>query len=135
MKYTVQCSCGHERTVQIYGKSCTHEKQLQYYKDNECLECHYKSLLEQAKEKGLPELKGSEKQINWALQLREKHLDIIKKNYEDSKNPQYLQLHEFVASQDEAKTFINAETTGTLSVTKYYIGLYRNCMMQHKEIA
>lgn len=125
MKYTIKCSCGHERIVEIYGKSKDRESKIKYYESNECPECTIKLLKKQAKEKGLPELQGTEKQINWALSLREKHLELLKKAYYDSQqNPQYLPLIEFVSAQTEAKTFIDTEM-GSLSPIKQYIELYK----------
>ena len=125
MKCNITCSCGHERIVQIYGTQQQRERKIRYYESNECDSCRIESLKQQAKEKKLPELTGSEKQINWALSLREKHLDILKQSYYNSKsNPQYLILIEFVAKQIKAKTFIDAENSGR-SITKYYVELYK----------
>ena len=125
MKITIKCICGHERTEQIYGTQKQREKKIRFYEDNECPLCHNKSLKQQAETKGLPELSGTERQINWALMLREKHLDIIKKAFYDSKNnPQYLTLLQYVSKQTEAKTFIDAETS-SINIIKYYIQKYK----------
>ena len=57
--------------------------------------------------------------------LREKHLDIIKKAFYDSKNnPQYLTLLQYVSKQTEAKTFIDAETN-SINIIKYYVQKYK----------
>ena len=30
MKYDVKCSCGHEETVELFGKSCDRDKKISY---------------------------------------------------------------------------------------------------------
>lgn len=58
--------------------------------------------------KSLPSLVGSNKQIRWALQLREKHIDLLKRSYEESCcNDELLWLIFFVAKLTDASSFIN----------------------------
>ena len=84
MKYKITCSCGHEIIIDVYGETLKHEKKLLFYRDNECPDCLIRSLEKQEFMKSLPSLVGSDKQIRWALQLREKHIDLLKRSYEES---------------------------------------------------
>jgi len=78
--------CGHEGRVQLYGKIKEREwkKELEFSKL--CPECRQKQFEEErerknaeaaakAAEMGLPELEGSEKQIKWAVTLRQELID------------------------------------------------------------
>lgn len=82
-KYTIQHSCGHEETRQLYGKTSDRERKIAWLEDQPCSECYQKQLAEerQAENKaaadenkaaGLPELQGSKKQIPWAETIRKK---------------------------------------------------------------
>ena len=77
MKYKIICSCGHEIIIDVYGETLKHEKKLLFYRENECPDCLIRSLEKQEFMKSLPSLVGSDKQIRWALQLREKHIDLV----------------------------------------------------------
>lgn len=77
MKYKIICSCGHEIIIDVYGETLKHEKKLLFYRENECPDCLIRSLEKQEFMKSLPSLVGSDKQIRWALQLREKHIDLL----------------------------------------------------------
>ena len=85
-KYDVTMSCGHVQTVQLFGKETDRDKKIAWFeKHGLCTEC-YKAQKEaeraeataKAAEKAiannLPALTGTEKQINWALTIREKFL-------------------------------------------------------------
>lgn len=52
-KYTVLMSCGHEDTVELFGKSADRERKIEYFKANGlCKECYKKQMEEQQAEKG-----------------------------------------------------------------------------------
>lgn len=83
MKYSVKFGgCGHEGTLSLVGKSDYREWRIKQAEDNGlCPECEEKARVARkaeqlaqsfadSKEFGFPELTGSEKQINWAVQLR-----------------------------------------------------------------
>lgn len=79
MKYEVTYSCGHTGTVELFGKGTDRENKLQWYKKYaKCPECYAKKKeeklvsLEQRYE--LCDLIGSEKQIAWARNIREKKI-------------------------------------------------------------
>lgn len=71
-KYQVTYACGHTDTIQLYCKEADREKRLAYLSTIDCPDCYYEKRLQAAKAQtaDLPELQGSEKQINWATQIR-----------------------------------------------------------------
>ena len=124
MKYKVICSCGHEIIIDIYGETLKHEKRLLFYRENECPDCLIRSLEKQESKKSLPVLVGSDKQVRWAMQLREKHLELLKRSYLESRgNDSLLYLMFFVTKLTEASSFINAEMSGD-SILGFYSNLY-----------
>lgn len=85
MKYEVTYKCGHVGEVDLFGKNADRERKLAYLATLECPECEHKHAEETAKENGLVELQGSEKQIGWAESVRvekianaEKELEVCK---------------------------------------------------------
>lgn len=85
MKYEVTYKCGHVGEVELFGKNADRERKLAYLATLECPECEHKHAEETAKENGLVELQGSEKQIGWAESVRiekianaEKELEVCK---------------------------------------------------------
>ena len=93
----VECrKCKKEFEVQLYGKIRDRDYKVEHYYwlCDECKAEKREKELEEAKEKSremkLPELTGSEKQVNWALKIRmeaikaiEKQLEVYKLNPED----------------------------------------------------
>ena len=126
MKYKITCSCGHEIIIDVYGETLKHEKKLLFYRENECPDCLIRSLEKQEFMKSLPSLVGSDKQVRWAMQLREKHIDFLKHSYLESRgNDELLWLMLFVTKLTEASFFINAEMSGG-SILGFYSNLYRS---------
>lgn len=126
MKYKITCSCGHEIIIDVYGETLKHEKKLLYYRKNECPDCLIRSLEKQEFMKSFPALIGSDKQVRWAMQLREKHIDLLKRSYLESRgNDELLWLMLFVTKLTEASCFINAEMSGG-SILGFYSNLYRS---------
>lgn len=75
-KFTIKHICGHESTVQLYGKQESRDRKAEWLRSKECFECEKAEKARVAREKAekyrLPELQGSEKQITWALQIRDR---------------------------------------------------------------
>lgn len=71
-KYQVTYACGHTDTIQLYGKVSDREKRLAYLATIDCPDCYHNKQLQAAKAQtaDLPDLQGSDKQINWATQIR-----------------------------------------------------------------
>lgn len=77
MKYDVIFECGHEGIVDIVGKGAYREWKVEQYKKQLCPECiaaeiekKNKAAQEEAKEQGLVDLIGTEKQVGWASSIR-----------------------------------------------------------------
>lgn len=53
-KYTIIMSCGHEDTVELFGKSSDRERKIEYFRSNGlCKECYKKKMNEQNESEGL----------------------------------------------------------------------------------
>ena len=73
MKYSVKLSCGHKDMIEIAGSDKEIRRKKQYYRNFRiCRDCYKKRQQEKIANanEGLPKLKGSEKQIIWANQIR-----------------------------------------------------------------
>lgn len=85
-KYDIKFSCGHTETRDLIGKVKDRERKIEYFEEHglcsECWEAEKKRQFEEqnqkaseeAREYGLPELTGSEKQVPWATTLRQKFI-------------------------------------------------------------
>lgn len=78
-QYNIHHTCGHEETVQIYGTNVHGERQrkAEWLESKPCRDCERKALREENLT-GAAELTGSDKQVNWANDLRAKAIDDIK---------------------------------------------------------
>jgi len=80
-KYYVTFSCGHEARVELFGKGTDRERKIAWYeREGLCPECYKAAKRAESKKanEGLPELKGSEKQIAWAERIRAERLAELK---------------------------------------------------------
>jgi hypothetical protein len=84
MKVNITFSCGHEGTIDVFGKSEERERKIKYLKEFGLCSACYKAE-KQAEEKSfaekyeLPELQGSEKQISWAESIRKEEIEAFEK--------------------------------------------------------
>jgi hypothetical protein len=90
-KYDVTYSCGHSGAVNLLGPGKERERKLEWYRTSAvCPECYekYKEeknqaermvMVEKAKSYDLPDLVGSEKQIAWALKIRDEFIKVTDK--------------------------------------------------------
>ncbi|MGI5840535.1 MAG: hypothetical protein ACOX8W_12970 [bacterium] len=80
-KYDVNYSCGHKGTVSLVGKYDERKRKIEWMQQGVCPDCYKaqqaakreaenKAAAVAAADAGLPALKGSEKQINWANSIR-----------------------------------------------------------------
>lgn len=135
-KYDITFSCGHEGTICLTGPHTMREWRIKKEEENglcpACEEIRNAQLkaerLEQiakqnaesaakSAELELPELTGSEKQVAWANTIR---LEILEKLEELAKHVRneegkaiFMEYVEYVASQTEARWFIDARNYGT----------------------
>lgn len=88
--YNITYACGHEGSVRLTGPKRTREWIVSNKEKELCPDCYKKHLEEEraaereaaqvaAKEQELPDLIGTEKQVNWALTIRAKFLDLLDK--------------------------------------------------------
>lgn len=92
-KYIVTRACGHEETIALFGPHRDREWRLEKVEPNKlCYECWQAEVARQreeanreaaeaAKELGLPELVGTEKQVAWASTIRKEKLDGIERHF------------------------------------------------------
>lgn len=84
--YTGTYACGHAGKVNVVGKVKDREWKVQRHFSNDCEECRQKKYEEKIKKEQeeaalkaskmeLPELEGTEKQVVWAITLRQKLID------------------------------------------------------------
>ena len=84
-KYDITYSCGHSATIQLYGKTEEREKKIKWLEsEGFCPECYKKYQREEAARKAaeileaagitFPELTGTEKQIEYAKNLRNAYI-------------------------------------------------------------
>lgn len=84
MKVNITYSCGHEGTIEVFGKAEERERKIKYFEEyGLCPDCYKaeKQTEEKAFAEGhkLPELKGSEKQISWANKIRKEKIETFEK--------------------------------------------------------
>jgi len=66
-KYNVTYRCGHQETVQLFGKYNDRYNKIAYYETIDCPACRAAAKAAAAKEIGLT---GSDKQVAWAFDIR-----------------------------------------------------------------
>lgn len=78
-QYNIHHTCGHEETVQIYGTNVHGERtrKAEWLESKPCRDCERKAMRDENLA-GAAELEGSEKQVNWANDLRAKAIGDIK---------------------------------------------------------
>ncbi|KQN96938.1 hypothetical protein [Paenibacillus sp. Leaf72] len=114
-KYPVTYTCGHPGVLDLWGKEKEREQKVNYAERSQCPECSTNNekvkTLNFQKEKGLPALTGSEKQITWALSIRFslfEHLEKLERHFRDGKPKSGVET-EFAKMQDIALTWIKAK--------------------------
>lgn len=83
-QYNIRHTCGHEETVQIYGTNVHGERtrkaewlKAEWLESKPCRDCERKAMRDENLT-GAAELTGSDKQVNWANDLRAKAIGDIK---------------------------------------------------------
>ena len=84
MKVNITYSCGHEGTIEVFGKAEERERKIKYFEEyGLCPDCYKEE--KKGEEKAfaekyeLPELQGSEKQISWAESIRKEKIEEFEK--------------------------------------------------------
>lgn len=119
-KYTVTHTCGHTQDVNLFGKNTERDRRIAWLETQPCPECKRMQELENAKEQasGLPELTGSERQIEWAMVIRQKWIDEGKKFCLDKNLDYDNSVKEILANYEAHKDYFdkNEERSHPISV-------------------
>lgn len=118
MKYEVTYACGHTGLLSLYGKSEERERKLEWLKTQlcpvcekaereKCYDAEAKEAEEKADELGLPELQGSEKQVKWALTIRENMMEKVMSRV-DTNQPKQQAFVDWMCSQSTARFWIDS---------------------------
>lgn len=74
MKHIITRACGHKEEVQLFGNSRERERKIKWLEGCICSDCEEaeqkKFVEEKTKERGLPALVGTPKQVDWANRIR-----------------------------------------------------------------
>ena len=81
MKYPITHTCGHEETVELFGKGTDRQRKIAWMEQQNCQECRKAAAIATAvstnASAGLPVLVGSDKQIAWAETIRANQLAMV----------------------------------------------------------
>ncbi|MGN7457432.1 hypothetical protein ACTHPH_21695 [Paenibacillus pasadenensis] len=84
-KYYITHTCGHGHEHVLFGKNTDRERILKSQERSECPDCVRAKNIANAKanalKEGLSDLKGTEKQTEWAEQIRIRQLPVLKALY------------------------------------------------------
>ena len=81
-KYTINYACGHTQEIELFGSHKEREERIKYLQENDCPECRKEKeyIYALSQSASLPKLEGTEKQVRWAMVIRQKWIDRQKKN-------------------------------------------------------
>lgn len=138
--YEVTYSCGHTDSVQLYGPVKERERWIEWAEESglcpQCWEAEKQKKYEEEKQKaleiadelGYPELVGTEKQIAWAVTLRQKTQqvfdDILAKTVgeENDKELVITLWRRVIAKHTDAKWWIdNARNVNSLAIREWLL--------------
>ena len=135
MKTNITYACGHEGTVQLYGKSADRERKKAWMEKNAvCPACQTaerekkaRKAIQETADLSLPALTGSPKQIEWASGIRAEKVQEARK-YLDPGLPKEFQekarkFYDWYISQTEAAWWIdhrNDSLRSTVKATRKY---------------
>ena len=107
-KYTINHTCGHQVTVQLFGSYKDRERRIAYLETCECEECRKAKANAAAAEakaaRGLADLAGSEKQVAWANTIRENAYKCIDTLAQFANNDQAKAMMEGWRAKMDAQT-------------------------------
>lgn len=93
-KEQITYSCGHVGTVNLFGKWADRDRKAAWLATQLCPDCakaareseraeELSAATDAAKAAGLPELEGTQKQIDWAITLRERVIGITEERWNE----------------------------------------------------
>ncbi|SFE92515.1 hypothetical protein [Peptostreptococcus sp. D1] len=137
-------SCGHKDYIEINSKNSwkydTEEKIKEHFEDNVCDKCRkerkeklrnqeYEKALKNALKQELPELKGSEKQIRWAMTIREEIMSECKTIGFAKRTESIINKLSFSDNEDEyrlSRKLARKENKEDIVKEAYYNVFYNN---------
>ena len=129
MKYNVKFSCGHTVEMQLYGSTRDRERKIEWYEKQVCPDCYKKQLAEErakatveaaeaAKTNNLPELTGSEKQVAWALTIRQNILSWLGNDRHQDKESK--ELYNKTIKMTDAKWWIDYRNSSWIDIKIFF---------------
>ena len=121
MNMEIKYVCGHEGTIEVYGKDDKRNYVASMKERELCPECYKKEQQrlsnQETQKNGFQELTGSEKQINWANQIR---LEIHKSFLDSEKNERGLKFLKALkrVSEDVCIEDVEKEIKNYIETTK-----------------
>lgn len=122
-KYQIEHECGHTQTHDIIGRGKDRESKIAWLGRGVCRDCFLEKIEQErreaaakaaldAQELGLPELLGSEKQLQWATQLRAEFLTPFEVELEENSygasHPALQLENEFCGNDVQSRAFHRA---------------------------
>ena len=120
MKYTVMRACGHEEGVTLFGNTRDRERKLEWLAGCKCKACQEAEaeakILRETKERELPELTGSPKQIDWAAGIRIRLIKSLEERFD------YL-MESIKAREEKLKAIEENDPDNTARIEKAHKGI------------
>lgn len=128
MKYNITYSCGHKGTVVLFGKGSDRKRKLYWYQETaacpDCFKAQKEAERQAAKEKAyaeakannLPELIGTEKQVAWAITIRQ---DFINKFGKQNDERGQTVCDYLIANATQASEWIDTRNNFMNIIRKY----------------
>ena len=143
--YNITYACGHEGSVRLTGPKRTREWIVSNKEKELCPDCYKKHLEEEraaereaaqvaAKEQELPDLIGTEKQVNWAITIRAKYLEILADilqsvTIRDEIDPIVFQnVIESIQNETAASWWIDNRTSDEYEIKQYLAKKYQELL-------
>lgn len=77
MKYEITHICGHNQEHQLYGAETERKSKLAWLAGQPCANCRQSAASAAAENSNLPALSGSDKQVAWAVTIRQAAIDLM----------------------------------------------------------
>ena len=77
MKYEITHICGHNQEHQMYGAEAERKSKLAWLAGQPCANCRQSAASAAAENSNLPALSGSDKQVAWAVTIRQAAIDLM----------------------------------------------------------
>ncbi len=118
--YEINYTCGHQGREQLYGPHRQRENKIEYLERGVCRDCfvaqrnaNNKDIADKAETAtpGLPDLKGTERQVPWARTIRAKAIENIKMVAGETQDAEVIEFCKRMLRQDSATYWIDRRDT------------------------